>query len=102
MAKKTTTDTALADDGSKITWDHDGNAPARKARLAPAELVPTATITTANGEFAVRVRTGRQGETLSPMDACDRATALEQSAEAIRKIASKVRRVNATDDEDAA
>ena len=79
-----------------------GRDVSRKARLTPAELVPTATITTANGEFAVRVRTGRQGETLTPADACDRATALESAAEAIRKIASKVRRVNATDEDDTA
>ena len=71
-------------------------APKRRVqRLAPADLVPTAkACTTKDGEFAVQVTTGRQRETLTPMEAYERAKALTYAAAVIDRIAEKVARVN--------
>ena len=77
---------------SKKTATTNGDT-TRAPRLTPTQLVPIAGIATHDGEFVVRIRTGRQQEFVSAADAMARAVALEAAAADLRRIAAKIEAV---------
>ena len=74
----------------------------RGKRLTPEEHIPTAQLGLIRelGTFGVEVTTGRQKETLLPVEADTRVDALRDSADHIAALAKRARKANTTDEGD--